>query len=196
MLKNLAGNIVADIFRAADMTVQYLIISRCSLGSLRLLRGFSLTLQDISAEWDLRGTLKHWSGRELKILRCPTFDDELLAAMADGDLANRDFMCPALTALHLYNCNFSSIALKNMLEARIMASKDEVGWTDILEASDFDFENAAPIDTLAVFGGGPLSQEDEKWFKANVYNFYWCVDPYQRSLEYETNPNGYSTYGS
>ncbi|KAH7924390.1 hypothetical protein BV22DRAFT_1066935 [Leucogyrophana mollusca] len=187
-LESLQGNAIGRILAAGfapDVT-----ITRCPPDCIRL-GSTTCSLQDISAECDLQGTLRYWEGTYLEVDKCPSFDDKLLVAMADGGPHNQEFMCRALTYLCITNCSVSPAALKDMVEMRRDASKKEIQWEDISDTDAMTFLTVAPIHTLYVDGGGLLSQEDRRWFKNNLSSFFWSTTFEEDPPDIALDPNTY-----
>ncbi|KDR84530.1 hypothetical protein GALMADRAFT_237422 [Galerina marginata CBS 339.88] len=144
--------------------------------------------------------LSVWSGMELRVRSCPSFNDVLLswlsyeveytpldpevdATQACGIFnyhqrllrsakAFKTFPSESLAVLTIDDCdNFSSRALRSCVEIRNQASADEKLWYDPQRVG----EKAAIVD-LYVDGRVPvLAEEDKAWFKANKNNtaVYW-----------------------
>lgn len=132
-----------------------------------------LTLEDLPCTEDMCRYIAYWSGVELYISDCPTFDDSILEMLGstwgseDGDGA--DLCAPRLFQLSLHNCtSFSTTALRSMVEARQAVT---LGFTEVT------VNDNPPLSYISVSGSAPkIFKEDKEWLENNLDCFDWSPE--------------------
>ncbi|EED80126.1 predicted protein [Postia placenta Mad-698-R] len=123
----LAAPVLAEFWRLIDgYSPNHLSLKRCTFepASMDLGSTMCLSLSDIDGDQDLAGLLDRWEGviyPELRVRRCPGFDDALLNAMATQHNAFGRWLCAGLKSLEVYECEgYSDASLQRMIDARTM----------------------------------------------------------------------------
>lgn len=157
----------------------------------------------------LRHILEVWTGTELTIHSCPSFNDtilswlafeteyllrtqfhEYLVSVADsGDLI-KAFPAFRIRSLVINNCdNFSTHAIKELVRLRNEAHFTEIETRVIVDGFCSDSEDErSPLEDLQVTvsrGGPVLTDEDERWFEQDkaLATVCWMVQEDQSTRE-------------
>jgi hypothetical protein len=149
-------------------------ICNCPISSTSAFTGEVLEISDGFEDDHYVEGLGWWDGISLRVSDCPSFDDEVLAALGDEYSFGDGFTCQELRELYISRCAKISVqALKNMVERRWEVSRREIEWENVDELEEVIFIVVRPITKLELDSnfGALLSEEDVAWFESKVGHF-------------------------
>ncbi|KAF8956829.1 hypothetical protein BDZ97DRAFT_2079566 [Flammula alnicola] len=165
---DVSSDFLAEFFRVVEGMPECVRLSHCSIPPItpsRPLDCWFLVLENIPGSTSsaidddsFYNILSAWSGSELTVLSCASFDDELLEWLVQQQ--DGDFPADKLMTLGVRDCpNFTADAMRRLVEMRSDKSKvkpDIVGGRTVLRE-------------LWVDGEGPtLQDEHTEWFIKNA----------------------------
>lgn len=154
-LTDLSGKLTAVILLNTAMCTS-LDITRCPLGRITNLPSpYELTFDEIDDGDSICRLLTRWRGGVLHMQNCPGFNDDVLEMLGEAsyyDEEHSTFNASNLFQLRLENChNFSTLALREMVERRIEALINEPE------------QELTKICTISGQNVPALRQEDRDW---------------------------------
>ncbi|RDB18107.1 hypothetical protein Hypma_000441 [Hypsizygus marmoreus] len=160
MLDNLSSWFLTEIMEIlANDYVDSIYISRCPVGAVDFeFSAHYLTLDTIDGSEEVSAFLDCWNGAELKVVDCPSFDDNALEALG----GNSSFQ-----SMETRNCwNFSPEAVKEMVK-----TLNESVARNIAGGGYHDRDGFA-LSHLTIEGHKrPLTIEEKRWFRGNVWSY-------------------------
>ncbi|KDR82975.1 hypothetical protein GALMADRAFT_134496 [Galerina marginata CBS 339.88] len=164
---HVSKDFIAQLIAIADLRVaEILSFTNCEIPPFKRDPGGNcLTLETIIDDDDgksLRNIVKTWSGNEIILRSCPSFNDKFLLWLVSATKLTVNirvlqypwFPAPQLSSLSISNCpNFSRKSLQRLVEVR---QADDNGEDGLLSVS--------------VDGQGALTEEEKAWFADKAEN--------------------------
>ncbi|KAF8971203.1 hypothetical protein BDZ97DRAFT_1346025 [Flammula alnicola] len=174
---NVSRNFIAEFFSITHASV-FTSFSHLSIphlpgtifyGSLKLEGIMNTPQSPLTHDDSLFNILPGWTGEDLAVCRCPSFNDELLDWLAED--VNGKFDTPYMMRLHIEDCaHFTPTAMRRFIAARNDTSNFK------LQSRIHSFQ-ANRLQSIYVNGTGPaLGKEDIEWFDGNAEKMNLLVD--------------------
>ncbi|GBE77341.1 hypothetical protein SCP_0102140 [Sparassis crispa] len=168
-LEDVSAETLRGLFSLFLSTVEHITFTGCMIpDEMDRLPPCGLQIAHLSAEQDLAPVLRRWSGEDLTVIDCPSFNTALLAELAQPDAVG-NWMCPRLMNITVSGCaQFTSGDLRRMVDPRC-AVRERTGFPD---PGDDEFI-VSSIDMLKTSDCGALEPEDREWFDKNICTVEW-----------------------